>query len=483
MMDVDQTLNFIAGRRQPAADGSTRPNVNPADIRDVVGEFAESSALDVEAAVDAASRAAREWRETTPIARAEILARAQAILTDRAEEIAAAITREQGKQINEAQGEVRRALSILDFTRGEARRLGGETLPAEDARTFAFTFRPPIGVVGLISPWNFPLAIPMWKVAPALVSGCTAVLKPSPLTPLTASLMVQAFAEAGLPDGVLNLVQGDRSAGEALVEHPGVTGVSFTGSLPVGLAIQQAVAPRLARTQLELGGKNAVVVLDDADLDQAVDAVVLGAYGQAGQRCSATSRLVVDQSVKDELLARLVERVGALRVGPGDKEDTDVCPVVNAERMDACLDAVQTAVAEGASVAIGGDRVTDGLPPGYYVAPTILVDVPRDSEIAHEEVFGPVLSVIDAAGFEDAIEVANSVKYGMSATVFTRDVARVFGAMDRFEAGMLHVNRPGVGSYAHLPHVGAKLSQYGAPECSPQVWEFYTEWRSACVRY
>jgi aldehyde dehydrogenase (NAD+) len=483
MMDVDQTLNFIAGRRQPAADGSTRPNVNPADIRDVVGEFAESSALDVEAAVDAASRAAREWRETTPIARAEILARAQAILTDRAEEIAAAITREQGKQINEAQGEVRRALSILDFTRGEARRLGGETLPAEDARTFAFTFRPPIGVVGLISPWNFPLAIPMWKVAPALVSGCTAVLKPSPLTPLTASLMVQAFAEAGLPDGVLNLVQGDRSAGEALVEHPGVTGVSFTGSLPVGLAIQQAVAPRLARTQLELGGKNAVVVLDDADLDQAVDAVVLGAYGQAGQRCSATSRLVVDQSVKDELLARLVERVGALRVGPGDNEDTDVCPVVNAERMDACLDAVQTAVAEGASVAIGGDRVTDGLPPGYYVAPTILVDVPRDSEIAHEEVFGPVLSVIDAAGFEDAIEVANSVKYGMSATVFTRDVARVFGAMDRFEAGMLHVNRPGVGSYAHLPHVGAKLSQYGAPECSPQVWEFYTEWRSACVRY
>jgi alpha-ketoglutaric semialdehyde dehydrogenase len=483
MMDVDQTLNFIAGRRQPAADGSTRPNVNPADIRDVVGEFAESSALDVEAAVDAASRAAREWRETTPIARAEILARAQAILTDRAEEIAAAITREQGKQINEAQGEVRRALSILDFTRGEARRLGGETLPAEDARTFAFTFRPPIGVVGLISPWNFPLAIPMWKVAPALVSGCTAVLKPSPLTPLTASLMVQAFAEAGLPDGVLNLVQGDRSAGEALVEHPGVTGVSFTGSLPVGLAIQQAVAPRLARTQLELGGKNAVVVLDDADLDQAVDAVVLGAYGQAGQRCSATSRLVVDQSVKDELLARLVERVGALRVGPGDNEDTDVCPVVNAERMDACLDAVQTAVAEGASVAIGGDRVTDGLPPGYYVAPTILVDVPRDSEIAHEEVFGPVLSVIDAAGFEDAIEVANSVKYGMSATVFTRDVARVFGAMDRFEAGMLHVNRPGVGSYAHLPHVGTKLSQYGAPECSPQVWEFYTEWRSACVRY
>jgi acyl-CoA reductase-like NAD-dependent aldehyde dehydrogenase len=480
---ADLRLNFVGGTWQSAADGKTRVNVNPADTTDVVGEFSESGAADADAAVAAAVAAGDAWRERGAINRAEILAKAHQLLTERSEEIAAVITREQGKQIDESAGEVRRALSILDFTRGEARRLGGETLAAEEPRTFAFTFRPPIGVVGLISPWNFPLAIPMWKVAPALLSGCTAVLKPSPLTPLSAAMLVQAFADAVLPDGVLNLVQGDRMAGEALVANPRVAGISFTGSLPVGLSIQEAAAPRLARTQLELGGKNAVVVLDDADLDAAVPAIVHGAFGQAGQRCSATSRVVVDLGVKEELLARLVDRVAALRVGPGPDPATDICPVVNADRMNMCLDAVEKAVAQGAKVAVGGGQVTDRLPPGYYVRPTVLRDVPRDSEIANEEVFGPVLSVIDVDGFDDAVQVANSVKYGMSATVFTRNVSRVFDAIDRFEAGMLHVNRPGVGAYAHLPHVGTRLSQYGAPECSPHVWDFYTEWRSACVRY
>ncbi|WP_129666533.1 aldehyde dehydrogenase family protein [Phytoactinopolyspora endophytica] len=487
-MDADVTSsdlrhNLIAGTWQPARDGTTRTNVNPADMTDTLGEFAESGKADADAAVAAAAAAAPAWRELGPIRRAEYLGEAQRLLAGRADEFARAITREQGKQLAEAQGEVKRALSILDFTRGEARRLNGETTPAEDPRTFAFTFRAPIGVVGLISPWNFPLAIPMWKVAPALLAGCPAVLKPSPFTPLTAALLVRLFQDAGLPDGVLNLVQGDRLAGEALVANPAVAGVSFTGSLPVGLAIQRAAAPRLLRTQLELGGKNAVVVLDDADLDGAADAIVHGAFGQAGQRCSATSRVVVDVRVKEQLLSGLIERAEALTVGPGVDDATDVCPVVNEDRMRACLDAVDAAQEAGAKIAAGGGRVTDGLPPGYYVRPTVLADVPWDSEIAQEEIFGPVLSVIDADGFDDAVRISNSVKYGMSATVFTRDVSRVFEAIDRFEAGMLHVNRPGVGAYAHLPHVGTKLSQYGAPECSPHVWDFYTEWRSACVTY
>jgi aldehyde dehydrogenase (NAD+) len=282
---------------------------------------------------------------------------------------------------------------------------------------------------------------------------------------------------------VLNLVQGDREAGEALVLDERVAGLSFTGSLPVGRAIHIAGAGRLLRTQLELGGKNALIVLDDADLDQAVPAIVHGAFGQAGQRCSATSRVIVDAGVKEELLARLAERVSAMRVGPGTDPATDIGPVVNEDRLRACLDAVARAAEAGAKVVVGGDRALDGLPDGYYVQPTVLRDVPWDSEIAQEEVFGPVLSVVDCDGFDDAMRIANSVRYGMSGTIFTQTPARMFEALDRFEAGMLHVNRPGVGAYAHLPHTGSKLSQYGAPECSPQVWDFYTEWRSACIAY
>ncbi len=339
-------------------------------------------------------------------------------------------------------------------------------------------------MVGLITPWNFPLAIPMWKVAPALLSGCTAVLKPSPLTPLTAALLVEVFQEAGVPAGVLNLVQGDVAAGEALVANPRVAGVSFTGSLGVGTAIHTGGAPRLLRTQLELGGKNAVVVCDDADLDRAVEAVVHGAFGQAGQRCSATSRAVVDVRVRDEFLERLVPRVADLRVGPGDDPASRIGPVVDTVRRDAVLAAVAGALRDGGKVVCGGGpEERPGLPEGCYVQPTVVRDVPWDAELAQEEVFGPVLAVIDAEDFDDAMRIANCVRYGMSGTVFTASPSRAFEALERFEAGMLHVNRPGVGAYAHLPHTGAKASQYGPPECSPEVFDFYTQWHSACIGY
>ncbi|MFH0179865.1 aldehyde dehydrogenase family protein [Streptomyces cacaoi] len=476
-------LNFIDGQWASSEGGLTRPNVNPADARDVIGDFAESGGVDTDRAVEAAAAALPDWQALGPIRRSRYLTAAGRLLERRAELFARTITREQGKLLSEARGEVERAIAILEFTSGEARRMNGVTTPAEEERTWAITFRKPIGVVGLVSPWNFPLAIPMWKVAPALLSGCTAVLKPSPFTPLTSALLVDLFQDAGVPAGVLNLVQGDAAAGEALVAHPLVAGISFTGSPGVGAAIHRGGAHRLLRTQLELGGKNAVLILDDADLDKAVDAVMKGAFGQAGQRCSATSRVVVDVQVKEEFLRRLVPRVSALRVGPGVDPLSQICPVVNTDRMDACLEAISTAQDQGGKVLCGGDRVTDGLPEGCYVAPTVIDDVAWDSELAQEEVFGPVLSVIEAHGFEDALRIANSVRYGMSGTVFTASLVRAFEAVERLDAGMLHVNRPGVGAYAHLPHVGAKASQYGPPECSPQVWDFYTEWRSACLAY
>ncbi|GAA3470572.1 aldehyde dehydrogenase family protein [Nonomuraea roseola] len=478
----DHLLNHIGGRWLPSQTGAVRPNLNPANTDDIIGEFTESGAKDATAAVDAATAAHSEWDAIGPIERAKVLTVAARLIEQRGDTFAEAITREQGKRLSESKGEVSRSLAILDFTIGEARRINGVTTPAEEPRTLAMTFRRPLGVVGLITPWNFPLAIPMWKVAPALVAGCTAVLKPSPLTPWTSALLVQAFADAGVPSGVLNLVQGDRDPGEALVADPRVAGISFTGSLPVGQAINRAGAGRLMRTQLELGGKNALIVLADADLDAAADAIVHGAFGQSGQRCSATSRIIVERSVRNKLLDLLVPRVQAMRVGRGDQEWADIGPVVNDERQRACLTAVEGAVAAGARVACGGHEATLDTP-GYFVEPTVLTDVAWDSEIAQEEVFGPVLSVIDCDGYEDAMRISNSVRYGMSGTIFTQNPSLMFQALHDFQAGMLHVNRPGVGAYSHLPHMGAKASQLGAPECSPDVWDFYTDLRSACIRY
>lgn len=479
-MNTVDTLNFVRGEWRGPESGQSRANRNPADPADVLGKFPESGAADAELAVDAAAEAFPAWRDLGPISRGEILERARELLTERAEEIAKAITREQGKRLSEARGEVRRGAAILGYIAGEGRRISGQTLPSEEPGTMALTWRRPIGVVGLITPWNFPLAIPLWKLAPALLSGCTAVLKPSPLTPLTAAMLVRVFADAGVTAGAVNLVQGDRPVGEALVADRRVAGISFTGSLPVGTRIQQAGADRLLRTQLELGGKNAVLVLADADLDAATEAIVHGAFGQSGQRCSATSRVIVDRSVKEQLLERLLPKVSAMRVGPGTDPDSDIGPVIDEQSQRRMYEAIERAREAGARIAAGGKPVEL---PGCYVSPTVLTEVAGDSEIATEEIFGPVLSVVDCSGYEDAMRIANSVRYGMSGTIFTEDAATAMRALDEFEAGMLHVNRPGVGAQAHHPHMGTKLSQLGPPECSPQTWDFYTEWRSACVKF
>lgn len=476
--------NYIDGAWRAASDGGTFVNLNPADTSDIIGNFAESTANDAFDAIDAAKRAARGWEKLGSIARGEILFAAAGVMERRIDELAAAVTREQGKTFAEAKAEAKRGIDILRYTAGEGRRISGSTLPADQGRTMALTWRKPVGVVALITPWNFPLAIPIWKMAPALLSGCTSIIKPSPLAPLTTALLVDIFNEAGVPGGVLNLLQGDRIAGETLTNHPDVRGISFTGSLGVGLAIQKAAAPRLARTQLELGGKNALIVLEDANLDDAADAVVHGAFGQAGQRCSATSRVLAHRSIRAELVQKLRERLSQVHIGNPAEPVTTLGPVVDANRLEACVAAITQAKADGATIALGGERLTHGeYANGYFIEPTVITDVAPDSELAMEEVFGPVLSVIDVDSFDHAMQISNSVKYGMSGTIFTQNRAHIFDALDQFEAGMLHVNRPGVGAWPHMPHMGAKLSQYGPPECSPETWDFYTEWRSACVAF
>jgi acyl-CoA reductase-like NAD-dependent aldehyde dehydrogenase len=482
--DSDLNLNYIDGQWRRSSGGATFANTNPSNTRDIIGYFPDSCAQDALDAVGAAEKARQHWNSLGTIKRGDILFAAAEILARRKEELACAVTREQGKCLRESLGEAQRAVDILRYIAGEGRRLSGSMLPADEPRSMALTWRKPIGVVALITPWNFPLAIPVWKMAPALLSGCTAVLKPSPLAPHTAALLVDIFIEAGVPAGVLNLIQGDREPGETLSNHPEVKGVSFTGSLGVGLAIQQAAAPRLARTQLELGGKNALIVLADADLDLAADAILHGAFGQAGQRCSATSRVVVERTVREELVGKVLARIAELTIGDPFDSDTKLGPVVNGDRLSACVRAIEQARRDGASVRTGGVVADTGkLAQGYFMEPTLLTGVAADSELAMEEVFGPVLAVIDAEKFDHAMDISNSVRYGMSGTIFTNNRKYIYDALERFEAGMLHVNRPGVGAWPHMPHMGAKLSQYGAPECSPETWDFYMEWRSACISF
>jgi acyl-CoA reductase-like NAD-dependent aldehyde dehydrogenase len=482
--DSDLNLNYIDGQWRPSSGGATFANTNPSNTRDIIGYFPDSCAQDALDAVGAAEKARQHWNSLGTIKRGDILFAAAEILARRKEELARAVTREQGKCLRESLGEAQRAVDILRYIAGEGRRLSGSMLPADEPRSMALTWRKPIGVVALITPWNFPLAIPVWKMAPALLSGCTAVLKPSPLAPHTAALLVDIFIEAGVPAGVLNLIQGDREPGETLSNHPEVKGVSFTGSLGVGLAIQQAAAPRLARTQLELGGKNALIVLADADLDLAADAILHGAFGQAGQRCSATSRVVVERTVREELVGKVLARIAELTIGDPFDSDTKLGPVVNGDRLSACVRAIEQARRDGASVRTGGVVADTGkLAQGYFMEPTLLTGVAADSELAMEEVFGPVLAVIDAEKFDHAMDISNSVRYGMSGTIFTNNRKYIYDALERFEAGMLHVNRPGVGAWPHMPHMGAKLSQYGAPECSPETWDFYMERRSACISF
>ncbi|MHB8169754.1 MAG: aldehyde dehydrogenase family protein [Thermoleophilia bacterium] len=482
---TDLYQNLIDGKWIDSGSGETFTNINPADRDDIVGNFQDSTVADIEAAVAAAQQARSGWRALGAPRRGEILARAARLIERDLEKIAAGLTREEGKTLPEARGETARAVQIFDYFAGEGRRLSGETTPSEFGRTLLYTVREPLGVVGLITPWNFPVAIPAWKLAPALVSGNTVVLKPASGAPLTALNIVRALEEAGLPAGVLNFVTGSGSvAGAGLVASGAVAGVSFTGSDTVGCGIYALVTGRGGKAQCEMGGKNPLIVLADADIDKAVELAINGAMWSTGQKCTATSRAIVHQSVVEEFTEKLLAAVADIRVGNGAEPETQVGPSIDETQLQTVLRYIDIGKEEGARLLAGGERLTE--PPldrGFFVAPTVFGDVTPQMRIAQEEIFGPVLAIIAVADFEEAMQVANSVRFGLSASICTRDLTRAMEFIDRIEAGLVHVNSPTVGAEVQVPFGGMKDSSTGTREQGRVAIDFYTEIKTVYLEY
>jgi aldehyde dehydrogenase (NAD+) len=471
--------NLINGEWQPARSGRTQKNVNPAN-GETLGEVVVSGREDVEAAVSAAKAALPAWRRTPAPRRGEILARAAVEMIRRKDELARALTLEEGKTLGESGGEVQKAINVLEFQSGEGRRLNGETVPSELPSTFCWTQREPLGVVGLITPWNFPVAIPIWKLAPALVCGNTVVLKPASITPWTAKLIGEIFATAGLPRGVLNIVFGPGSSvGQGIVEHPDVRALSFTGSNEVGLKLYTDGAALHKKVQCEMGGKNPVIVLEDADVELAAAGTVQGAFGSTGQRCTATSRAIVHSSVAAEFTRLVVEKARAYVVGDPTHKETNMGPCVDEHQFKTVLEYLEIGKRE-AKLALGGARVGER---GFFVAPTVFSGVRPEMRIAQEEIFGPVLSIIEVADFDEAMNAANNVKFGLTSSIYTRDVARVFQYLERIETGITHVNSPTVGGEAQLPFGGLKATGVGGREMGRTAIEFFSEWKTVYIDY
>ena len=477
--------NYIDGQWQTPSTAKRLPDINPADTNDTVAEAPMSTAADAAAAVKAAARAYPAWRATPAPQRGQLLYRVQRRMTERRDELAEALTREEGKTLAESRGEIQRAINVVEFFAGEARRMLGETIPSEIPFNFCYTVREPVGPLALITPWNFPVAIPIWKLAPAIVCGNPVVLKPASLTPLCAALTAEIFAECDAPPGVVNVVYGSgREVGEALLAHPLIKGVSFTGSNDIGARLYSAGAVRGIKCQCEMGGKNPIVVLGDADVELAVSSAAQGAYGSTGQRCTATSRAVVLDSVADEFVERLEARARALVVGNGLHPETDVGPSVDQHQLDTVLEYIDIGRHEGATLVTGGARLTgDEHERGYFVQPTIFDRVTPDMRIAQEEIFGPVLSVLRVPDTASALEVANAVRYGLADSIYTRDVSAAFTFIDQMEAGIIHVNSPTVGGEAHVPFGGMKATGVGLREMGREAVGFFTELKVVYLDY
>ena len=478
--------NFIAGEWRPAESGRTFESVNPADTRDVVGRFAASDAADVAAAVRAAEEALPAWRVMPAPKRGEIMYAFAALLAQHKERLARAMTREMGKVLTEARGDVQEGVDIAYLMAGEGRRLFGDTTPSELPDKWAMSVREPIGIAGIITPWNFPIAIPCWKMMPALICGNTVVFKPASDTPHCAALLVGLLHEAGLPPGTVNLVTGSGDeAGMPIVDSTDVNVISFTGSTDTGRQIAQRAARRLKRVSLEMGGKNAIVVMDDADLDLAVDGIVWSAFGTTGQRCTACSRLVAHEAVADELLSRLEDRARSLRLGSGLEPETDVGPLINDRALERVGEYVEVGQEEGARLVCGGTSAKDraGLENGHFFAPTILDGVQPMDRVAQEEIFGPVLSVIRVAGYEDAAMIVNTTRYGLSSSIYTRDANTAFRAMRDFTTGIVYVNAGTIGAETHLPFGGMKATGNGHREAGHAALDTFSEWKAIYVDY
>jgi aldehyde dehydrogenase (NAD+) len=435
-------------------------------------------------AISAAKAAFPGWRDTTAPVRGRILAKAKLLMEQQKQELATLLTREEGKALKDSLGEVAKAINILDFMAGEAVRLTGETAPSELPKNFAYTIKQPLGVVGAISPWNFPVSIPVWKIAPALVAGNTVVLKPATLTPLTAIRLTEIFSQAGLPAGVLNLVTGAGSeVGNELVVSPDVRAVSFTGSNEVGSSLYAQGAQQMKKCQCEMGGKNPLVVLADADIELAMESALFGAFASTGQRCTATSRVVIEDKIADEFAFKLVERAKQFKVGNGLDAGVEMGPAVDESQMNTDLRYMEIGKQEG-NLLLGGQRLAGpAYDKGFFVAPTIFDHVPANSRLAQDEIFGPVLSIIRVHDYEEALHVANSVRYGLSSAIYTNDAAKIFDFIDRIETGITHVNSPTVGGEAHLPFGGVKSTGIGVREMGHVALDFFTELKTVYIDY
>jgi aldehyde dehydrogenase (NAD+) len=478
--------NFIGGEWVGAKSGQTFQNQNPADTREVVAAYPASASDDARAAIDAAVTAFPGWAAQTPVARGRVLSKTSQILESRKTELAELLTREEGKTLAESTGEVQRAIDIFRFFGGLSYTIGGQTLPHDLPGNLLFTRREPLGVVGLITPWNFPIAIPAWKMAPALVSGNAVVLKPASQAPAMSFELARALAEAGLPKGALNVATGDgRAVGGELATNANVAALSFTGSYKVGSQIYQQLAQRMARAQMEMGGKNPTIVLADADLDLAARLVATAGFGLTGQACTATSRVIVEKSVAAQFTEKLMEKAGAIVVGNGLKQGVTMGPAVNEQEFKGNFDYIEIAKNEGGRVVFGGARLSDGdLAHGYFMQPTIIAGVKPDVRIAREEVFGPVIAVIEVENFDEAIAVANGVDVGLSASIVTRDIKKAMQYSERIQAGVVKINQISTGLALQAPFGGVKKSSTDSfKEQGAGAIEFYTRIKTVYLDY
>ncbi|MBJ7609547.1 MAG: aldehyde dehydrogenase family protein [Candidatus Dormibacteraeota bacterium] len=479
-----QTGNLIGGERHEAASGRTFESRNPAHRSEVIGEFPQSSAADVDAAVAAAQRALAGWRATPWPRRGEIVLAAAQIMERSKEELAALMTREMGKVLTEARGDVQEAIDMGKFIAGEGRRAFGETVPSELRNKWAMTMRQPLGVVGCITPWNFPIAIPSWKIFPAVMAGNTVVFKPAEDTPACALRFVEILEEAGLPSGVVNVVFGDHEAGDAVVRHRGTVAIFFTGGAETGRLIAATCGQMLKKVSLELGGKNGIVVLDDADLELAVEGALWGAFGTAGQRCTASSRLIVSAGVLAQFTEDLVARTSALRIGDGLDDAVDVGPVINEMQLARIHGYTEIGAQEGADLLIGGEVARAGdLADGFFYTPTVFGGVAPTMRIAQEEIFGPTTAIIPVGSVDEAIAAANSTQFGLSLSIYTNDLRVAFRAINDLESGIVYVNAPTIGAEIQLPFGGTKNTGNGHREAGGRVLDEFSEPKSIYIDY
>jgi alpha-ketoglutaric semialdehyde dehydrogenase len=479
--EVKTYRNYIGGKWVPSRTGRTFPSTNPAHKDQVLGVMQQSDMRDVDAAIDAAAKAFPGWRRTPPPARGEIILKAGIIIEARKEELARLMTQEMGKVLKEARGDVQEAIDMAKYAAGFGRLPHGETVPSELKHKWAMTVRVPLGVVACITPWNFPMAIPSWKILPALMAGNTIVFKPASDTPIVATKLVEILEEAGLPGGVLNLVTGSGSeVGDPLVQDPRVAGISFTGSTAAGRQIAELAGRNLKRLGLELGGKNAIVVLDDADIRLAVDGALWAAFGTSGQRCTAASRLIVDRKVEKDFTDLLQERAAKMKVGDGLQPDTDMGPVINEGALKKVHEYTEIGKKEHARLVHGGDFAGDE---GWFYRPTIFADGRKDMRMAQEEIFGPSTLVMPVNGLDEALEVANSTQYGLSMSIYTNDLRKAFHALDEMQSGLVYVNAPTIGAEIQLPFGGVKNTGNGHREAGTVALDEFTEWKTIYVDY